>query len=176
MFKGKPFQECVAKLKECVVCKDEFKPRTASNKFCSPQCKGKWKYITGTYSTENQYKAISGNWTKYVSRLMYHGGRKRDQLNRDILLRKLEEQDYKCALSGIQLTCQLEKGTKFPYNASIDRIQAGGSYTEDNIQIVCRSLNSWRADTSVEDFVAICRKVAEHADKSEEVKDGYEKT
>jgi hypothetical protein len=77
-------------------------------------------------------------------------------------LRKLQEQDFKCALSGVQLTCDLSKGVVSQTNASVDRIVAGGPYTEDNIQMVCRALNQWRADTSVVDFVAWCRKVVEY--------------
>jgi hypothetical protein len=157
----------VFKEKPCVVCKSLFKPKSGVHKFCSEQCKGKWQYITGTSSTENQYKVISGNWDRYVSRLMYYGGRKRDKLSKEIILKKLEEQNYRCALSGLPLTCNLEKGVKFPTNVSIDRVKAGGPYTEDNIQLVCRALNSWRADLSTEEFVEWCRLVVNHADKRE---------
>ena len=148
--------------KACAVCGREFTPCSGVHKFCSAQCKGKWKYIVGTHSTENQYKKISGSWDRYCARLLYYGGRKRDQLTKEILLRKLQAQDFKCALSGAQLTCDLAKGVISQTNASVDRIVAGGSYTEDNIQMVCRALNHWRADTSVEDFVAWCRKVVDH--------------
>ena len=153
------------KLKKCVVCGSEFKPKSGPHKFCSAKCKGIWQYTSGKVTTESQYEKISGNWRRYVSRLLYYGGRKRDLLTRDIILNKLEQQDYKCALSGLPLTCTLEKGVKTPTNASIDRIEAGGSYTEDNIQIVCVALNHWRADTSVEDFVSMCRAVAAHSDR-----------
>lgn len=150
------------KQKECPVCNTTFTPSGANHKFCCRKCRDKWKYISGACSTENQYKDISGNWVRYVSRLMYYGGRKRDKLNRDIVLRKLGEQDYKCALTGVPLTCLLEKGKTFHTNASIDRIEAGGPYTEDNIQIVCRAVNYWRADLTVDQFVDWCRLVVEH--------------
>jgi len=155
------------KEKHCAVCSTLFKPKSGVHKFCSEQCKGKWQYITGTSSTENQYKKISGDWKRYCSRLLYYGGRKRDLLTQETLLKKLEEQNYKCALSGLPLTCTLEKGVKTGTNASVDRIEAGGPYTEDNIQMVCRSLNHWRADTSVEDFVAFCGAVY-HYNKAKE--------
>jgi hypothetical protein len=148
--------------KACVVCGTEFPPTSGRSKFCSDKCRGKWKYITGDGSTENQYLKISGSWSRYCARLLYYGGRKRDKLTKEILLRKLQEQDFKCALSGAQLTCDLSKGVVSQTNASVDRIVAGGPYTEDNIQMVCKALNYWRADTSVEDFVAWCRKVVAH--------------
>lgn len=150
------------KQKPCAVCETLFTPKSGVNKFCSTACKGKWKYITGSVTTATQYAYISGNWTQYVSRLLYHGGRKRDRLDRDALLRVLERQSYKCALSGVPLTCKLESGTQCPTNASVDRIVAGGPYIEGNIQIVCRALNSWRNNVSVEDFIWWCRQVTNH--------------
>ena len=162
-FMGKSFHQVTdVHTKECVVCKNTFVPKSGINKFCSQECKGKWKYMTGQVTTKSQYEKISGNWSRYISRLLYAGGRKRDGLTRKQLLDKLKNQDYKCALSGIEMTCQLKKGVKFPYNVSIDRIEAGGPYSIDNIQLVCRALNSWRSDTSIEDFIKICRAVAKH--------------
>jgi hypothetical protein len=157
--------DLVFKPRKCDVCETTFVPCSGSHRFCSSSCKGKWKYITGQASTENQYKIISGNWKRYVSRLLYFNGRKRVGLTQEILLKKLESQNYRCALSGRKLTCQLEKGTTFPTNASVDRITAGGSYTEDNIQLVCRAVNSFRNNRSVEDFVEWCRDVVNNYER-----------
>ena len=75
------------------------------------------------------------------------------------------------------MTCNLELGTRFPRNVSVDRIKPGGPYTKDNIQLVCRALNSWRADSDLNEFIEMCRAVANHADKRErEARDGYEKS
>jgi hypothetical protein len=154
------------KPKECVVCKTEFAPRSGVHKFCSESCRGKWKYITGHASTDNQYLRISGNWTRYVSRLMYYGGRKRDDLNREVILKKLQDQNYKCAITGVDLTCNLERGRRVMTNASIDRIVAGGLYIEENIQIVCHAVNQWRGDLPLAEFINWCRKVVDHSDQS----------
>jgi hypothetical protein len=75
----------------------------------------------------------------------------------------LEKQEYKCALSGEVLTCNLEVGTRTKTNASLDRIQAGGEYTIDNVQFVCAVINQLRMNMSVEEFVEWCRKVVDHA-------------
>lgn len=147
------------KPKKCQVCGEEFKPKSGPHKFCSEVCKGKWQYISGRVSTESQYKTISGDWGKYLNRLTYSQARKGSGLSKEILLKILERQDYKCALSGLPLTCSLEKGVKFSRNASIDRIEAGGSYSEENIQLVCRNLNSWRSDTDLGEFIDMCEAV-----------------
>lgn len=161
-FNGRSFHSSNVKIrnKKCPTCGTSFKPRSGVHKFCSPKCKGRWKYITGTHSTANQYKEISGNWERYLSRLIYVGGSKRSGLTREDLLKKLKDQDFKCALSGLPLTCNLEVGVKFPYNVSIDRIEAGGSYNINNIQLVCKILNSWRGDADLQSFIDICKAVA----------------
>lgn len=160
------------KPKACAACGEQFVPKSGAHRFCSERCKGKWKYITGVMCTENQYALISGDWSRYLSRLLYYGGRKRDQLTRDVLMAQLQRQNYLCALSGVPLTCRLEKGVVCPTNASVDRIVAGGPYTPDNIQLVCRALNHWRADTAVPDFVEWCRKVVQHHDRTLPVAQG----
>lgn len=154
--------------KKCAVCGTEFKPKSGVHKFCSESCKGKWKYLVDPNATDKQYKCISGNWKRYLTRLLYSGGRKRDGLNIDILLSILKKQDYRCALSGEPLTCNLDIGTKFFTNATVDRIipgSKGGKYNEENIQLVCRGLNSFRSDMDIDDFVELCRKVAEYNGK-----------
>lgn len=150
----------------CPVCGTHFTRSSGVHKFCSDQCRGKWKYISGVETTESQYRKISGNWQRYFSRLMRRNG-KRPTLTVDELHEKLKEQQGKCALSGIELTCQLEQGKKFKTNASIDRIVPGGEYTKDNIQLVCSALNSWRGDTELKEFIWFCKQVTEYQGSKE---------
>lgn len=149
-------------VKVCECCEVTFSSSTTKRRFCTPQCKGKYKYKTGEVTTETQYAKISGDWGRYLSRLLYCSGRKRDGLTRQDLLTILEKQDHLCAISGLPLTCTLKKGTKFWTNASIDRVDAGGSYEPHNIQLVCRAVNSWRSDLPLETFIEVCRAVARH--------------
>lgn len=152
------------KEKRCLVCESPFVPSSGVHKFCSEKCKGKWKYISGELTTEKQYENISGNWKRYLSRLTYVKGRKRSEISVEDLLEKLKEQDGKCALSGITLTCNLEKGVNFKTNVSVDRIEAGGPYIKENIQLVCKALNGFRTDTDLKEFIWWCKKVAEYND------------
>ena len=151
------------KEKHCVVCNTLFIPRSGIHKCCTESCRGKWKYINGSVSTESQYKYISGNWVRYFSRLMRKW---RSGLTTQDLINQLNKQNGKCALSGIELTCQLEAGKRFKTNASIDRIQAGGDYSPDNIQLICSALNSWRADSDLNEFIWFCKQVTEYQEKS----------
>jgi hypothetical protein len=113
-------------------------------------------------ATAEQYKTISGRWDRYLSRLCSPKTR-RGILTVNDCLQLLEKQDYKCALTGVEMTCILEKGKKTRTNVSIDRIDPKGGYRPENIQLVCTAVNSFRADLSIADFIEWCRKVVSHA-------------
>lgn len=147
------------KPKACAACGTEFTPRSGVHKFCSESCRGKWPYTTGAGSTENQYKLISGNWRKYYLRILQAHSRKADGLTAEYLLHLHHKQAGLCALSGLPLTCELVRGTTCYTNASIDRIEAGGLYAPDNVQLVCRHVNSWRGIMPLDVFISVCRAV-----------------
>jgi hypothetical protein len=149
------FVEGAVKDKVCPVCGSLFKPFSGVHKFCSESCKGKWKYISGVGSTENQYKKISGNWVRYFSRLVSRS-LAREALTEEALIELLAKQDGKCALTGLTLTCTLEKGNRTWTNASIDRIIPGGPYVLDNIRLVCARVNIMRSNMSDDELRYWC--------------------
>jgi hypothetical protein len=162
-FQGTQFTETPFELRKqraCRVCDTPFTPRSGVHKHCSEACKGKWKYMNGKVTTGKQYESISGNWSKYFDRLLGKG--RRGVISRNDLLKMIEDQNYRCALSGLELTCTLEQGKKFKTNASIDRLDAGGSYAPENVQLVCAALNGFRIDTTVDEFIWYCQQVAAH--------------
>lgn len=113
-------------------------------------------------TTESQYKRISGSFPKYFNRLLALHGRREQGLTLETLLELLKKQDGKCALSGVKMTCTLEKGKSFPENASIDKKDPKGGYAPENIQLVCQAVNKWRGDLNANCFVDFCHKVAKN--------------
>lgn len=152
------------KPKACKLCGAKFVPHSGVHKFCSRRCKEQAR--RGADNTTNQYARINGDWGKYFSRLCAQKHRK-GVITRDQCLTLLQQQEGKCALSGVPLTCNLSVGTKNPTNASLDRINPAGGYTPANVQLVCAVLNSFRSNTPAEEFVDWCRKVAAHAEKTQ---------
>lgn len=146
----------------CVECGIDF-VGVKQQRFCSVECKGKHPYSTGKVTTKSQYDGISGNWTKYFGRIINSKASRRENLNPKMMLELLEKQQGKCALSGVELTCQLEVGFKSKTNASIDRLDAGGPYIKDNIQLVCKAVNSFRNNLSVEEYKWWCKQVTDYA-------------
>lgn len=150
----------VFKPKPCAVCGKTYKPNSGAQRMCSKAC-GLTKNRS-VNNTEAQYERISGNWSKYLTRLVANTRRKNSSITRDILFRILDKQKRKCALSGIALTCVLRKGLKIHTNASVDRIDCFKDYTPDNIQLVCSALNSFKGTTPNKKFVWWCKQVTNH--------------
>lgn len=148
--------------KKCCVCDANFAPTNNHQKYCSRPCRRKVYQQTGPECTERQYELVSGNWDKYFKRLCVRS-RKRSELTAEMLKKLLSKQNGKCALSGVELTCILQKGIVSKTNASIDRIDPKGEYVLENIQLVCAVINKFRIDTPLEEFKEWCRKVTEYA-------------
>lgn len=167
-FQGTRYTEMPEELQKtriCPICDSTFTARSGPHKFCSTLCKTKNNQNNGSMACKKQYERISGDWVRYFNRLNRRTSSRPD-LTTQHMLDVLDQQKGLCALSGVKMTCLLEQGKKFKTNASIDRIRAGEPYTVDNIQLVCSALNSWRADTDLQEFVWFCKQVAIfHKDK-----------
>ncbi len=58
---------------------------------------------------------------------------------------RLEQQDWRCALTGIQFAT--EGNTDDPeFYCSLDRIDSNGHYEPGKLQVVCRFINRWKGD------------------------------
>ena len=147
--------------KGCKFCGATFTPNSGAHIFCKNNCRSRWR-MNNVNDTEMQYRKISGNWKKYFVRLCQPVARKGVITAADCV-EILERQGGKCALTGEIMTCKLERGTLTPTNASLDRINAGGSYEPINVQLVCTVVNKWRGETPINEYIEWCRKVVLYA-------------
>jgi hypothetical protein len=136
----------------CVVCGKEFKTHHPKYLCCSAQC-------GVTHKRDTRYKRESGNWILYFKHLL---SKKRTNVTAQDLVELLNKQQGKCALSGTKLTCEKVVGKYVKTNASIDRIIAGGEYNIENVQLVCRAVNSFRHDLTIKEFIQWCKRVAKN--------------
>ena len=73
------------------------------------------------------------------------------------VLRLLERQQYRCALTGRSLT---------PVTASLDHIvpvRCGGEHAVENTQVLHKDVNKAKTTMTNEEFIQLCREVVEHA-------------
>ena len=96
-----------------------------------------------------------------IYRAMQDRARKRGQkvgVNREYMTKLLEETNGICALSGLPLSSIIDH----PMRASPDRIDCSKGYVKGNIQWVGSRLNIARNDSTMEQFIAMCKAVVEH--------------
>jgi len=138
----------------CVVCGTEFEYERIKRKreVCSKVCykKRMVKLVTNK---------INGNWSNYFKHLCQIRKDARKELSPELLENLLIKQRYKCALTGIKLTCNRIQGIKFKTNASIDRIDSNLGYNVDNIQLVCSVVNSLKSNLTNHEYIRWCKKV-----------------
>lgn len=72
----------------------------------------------------------------------------------------MKMQSYRCALTGWDIEFP-ESGHPQKALASLDRIDSKKAYTKDNTQIVTRQVNMMKQQYSQEDFIKVCKAVAE---------------
>lgn len=88
------------------------------------------------------------------------------EINRDDILDLYEEQDKKCALTGIKMTHIRDDpehgvGHRYLYNMSVDRIDSRGAYTRGNIQLVCSIINQIKWDLPRDAFIQMVREAVQ---------------
>lgn len=67
-----------------------------------------------------------------------------------------------CERTGVKFV--LEKHTRYknnPYSPSIDKVDAFGGYTNENIKIVCTAYNFGKMQMTHDEYVAFCKRVVE---------------
>lgn len=98
-------------------------------------------------------------WLSNVNQNLKRGSR---NLNSTITISDLrnqyDKQCGKCIYTGIELN--ILNLTKFESNASIDRRDSNLGYETDNIQWVYKPLNIMKNNFTEEEFIFVCKKVA----------------
>jgi hypothetical protein len=86
-------------------------------------------------------------------------------LSMDDVADLMEKQSHSCALTGWGIEFP-ESGHPQKAPASLDRIDSKKPYTKENTQIVTRQVNMMKQQYSQEDFIKVCKAVAEmHKEK-----------
>jgi hypothetical protein len=143
----------------CEKCGVEFEPlRDRSHqRFCSQQCRG-----VKNKSTEEQYRYHGRDPKSYLRWLKTKSDR--SKLDLDYLVELWTTQDGRCAITNVKMQHSLSPDS--PYNASIDRINAGQPYTNENVHLVIKFVNFWRSDLTIDEFKTLIVNVARHIEGS----------
>lgn len=110
---------------------------------------------------ESRLKSYEDSVLKVLASV-YNGLNTRSEGNHELSKEYLQElytsQLGLCAISGLTMTAKRGQG-RFPYNISVDQIEAGKGYTKTNTQLVCSQVNMMKGTLSVSELVDICKAI-----------------
>jgi hypothetical protein len=124
---------------------------------------GDWtKHFSGPNAKRyGGYQELSGKYWYSIKQ----GAIKR-KIDFDLLIEDafnlFENQNRKCALSGIDIT--LLSTNQIKQTASLDRIQSGKGYVLSNIQWVHKDINNLKMEFSTHDFLQWCHRVVQYTE------------
>lgn len=148
------------KCKSCNIEKPltEFRKHTSGYRHMCMECSvQKQKTYYKTVGKAVIYSKLYGDYETYFNAQLNRRNRKKTLSVKDCI-DILNNQNKKCALTGLDFVLQANS----PYLPTLDRINAGGSYTKENVRIVCNAANSFRNKWSDQIFFEICKKVYEN--------------
>jgi hypothetical protein len=124
-------------------------------------CGCQWHPLGSTNQRWAGHGEISGtHWIAIVQ-----GAEQRDlpfEITIEEAWTKFIAQDSRCALTGGLLT--FGEGVRDPgRTASLDRIDSSKGYVVGNVQWVSKLINRMKWDLREDEFIALCRAVADHA-------------
>lgn len=107
------------------------------------------------------YEAISGTYWGHIKNM----AKKRNlkfEISLEYVWNLFIKQNSKCILSGLDL-CFAPQGVQQSniQTASLDRIDSSKGYVKDNVQWVHKRINIMKNNMKDEDFILLCKKVAE---------------
>ena len=142
---------------ECLLCKEPIAP--PKRKFCCKAHKDRYnhKYV---YNNKWAIEYRGKTPENFLAQLIHHKGRHLKISKEDLQNLYVKQNGY-CALSGELMTFVTGSGS-VPTNISIDRIDSSLDYSQSNIQLVCRHVNTMKMALSKEELVEWCKKVINH--------------
>ena len=122
---------------------------------------------------EKHYKGIDNLSSTFFTRIK-EGAKKRNikvDITPEYILNLLINQDYKCALSGVELILSRSYAVERMKSnnsttASLDRIDPKLGYIEGNVQWIHKDVNYMKNDYNQDYFIEMCKLIAENYDKS----------
>jgi hypothetical protein len=138
----------------CRQCGVRFTAKTFSTKYCSVVCTSAaatWAYKERCATPEGFFKRL------------IRSNHRRKGLSWKYLMQLYNQQQGRCALSGIKMTTVANVGHVLT-NVSIDRINSAREYEKGNVQLLCHIVNVMKHNMTKEQLVEWCWKIIEHTE------------
>lgn len=152
---------------KCFFCKSKHDCSFGTGKFCSASCVGKYGYHKrmckkNTKKTPTTLVGFIKKKLSTVKRRSVLKGRKTD-ITFDYLYNLWENQNGKCALSGISMQLKNKHSTQTGYDvATLDRIDSCKGYVKGNVQWTVNQVNFGKNDYEQRTFSVLAIKTSVH--------------
>lgn len=117
----------------------------------------------------SQYKGTNDICGRYFSAIKSNAKRRKLKfdITKEYIQTLLEQQNYKCALSGLEIhgsrnESRKDHSTYIEQTASLDRIDSSKGYIEGNVQWVHKDINDMKMDRLDKYFIELCHKVSDY--------------
>jgi hypothetical protein len=140
----------------CKNCSNTFlqTPQRKTQIFCCKNCGVTWRT---KHIYKHKYSVVyRGKSVENFLKALCVKKKDRRNLSSEFLFSLYERQKGLCALSGIPMTYLCGVGN-VDTNISVDRINSSLGYEEDNVQLVCRRINTMKMDKDLEDLLTWCK-------------------
>ena len=110
----------------------------------------------------NSFKGKEKLSGKYFNKIQKLAEKKNYEFNLDVeyLWKLFEEQNGKCALSGVNIILVRNYTSSVVQTASLDRIDSSKGYIKGNVQWLHKIVNRMKSDFTQENFLEMCDKIA----------------
>jgi len=136
----------------CAQCGAQFTARTFNHKYCSIACT--------SAAAEWAYKERNATPEGFFKRLI-RSNHKRKGLSWKYLMKLYNDQQGRCAISGVKMTTIVNNGHVLT-NVSIDRIDSTKEYERGNIQLLCHIVNVMKHNMTKEQLIEWCWQIIDH--------------
>ena len=150
--------------KICIACKkkkslDAFRYRERKGHYYESSCKECDDLRVRKYRTTTKKGVVARKLSQIKTRC-----KKKDiicDLDAEWILSKLDSQEWKCELTGIEMSWNAVRGEEhWAWNAiSADRINPKGGYTKKNVRFIINQVNIFRGDGPDERMKMIAKKL-----------------
>lgn len=146
---------------KCNNCSKEFSKPSHTFGLTRCQCR---KTINGAYN----YRGKGNISSIYFNRIKERAIQRNIEFNitSDDILTKFQEQNGKCALTGLNIIIERNYKKYKSMTASLDRIDSKKAYTIDNIQWIHKDVNRMKNAFSEEYFINMCKLIIENNERN----------
>ena len=157
--------DSIAHTKTCQRCKEEFVPEKVNSSrqlCCSKKCYFSFRYYRNKERHRLDYKRRCSVLAASAKDRAKNKGRE-FTISADFVVYLWDSQEGRCPISGDKFELDAIAGLPHPQGPSLDRIDASGGYTPDNVRLVTCHVNTALLNFGEDELVRLAYKIVKRS-------------